>query len=115
MAEISLEARVKGYTAGLDPVRPEIFEEFLISTSVYHRDAIADRWDELTPSQRRSVERADANFIRHAARIAEWCEHDGLWCDREFHRIPIERWWWWADMTAAGTYPQQNLPAAARP
>lgn len=109
-----MEARVKAYTEGLNPLSPDVFSEFCVSTAVYHRDSIADGWEQLTPAQKRQVIMADDNFIKYAQRIAGWCEHDGLWRDRAIHKIPIDRWWWWADMIAAGTYPTKHLPVGTK-
>lgn len=51
---------------------------------------------------------ADHIMIDHAPEIAEWCEADGRWLEREHYRIPKERWWW-LDEIAEGRYPVELL------
>lgn len=119
MREISLSRRVEAYAAGVYPEWDSgMLSDELISWGLFHRSAIYDKLPELSAEQEELVRGADVAMIEHAPEIAEWCEVDLRWAERERYRerwhITRDQWWWWLDEIAAGTYPLELLPGYLR-
>jgi len=115
VSEISLERRPAAYSDGLYPEwDPVVLGQENVSWCLYHRDVLEDNIERLSDEQRAVLEATDRVVIEHASEIAEWCEADGRWRERARERISKERWWWWLDLIANGTYPVRLLPAHLR-
>lgn len=115
MREIPLSDRVKGYASSVYPEwDDEVLSDQLVSWGLFHRDAIHDELHKLSPEQVEIVRGTDLAMIEHAPEIAEWCDIDGRWGEREDcaaeWNITHDKWWWWLDEIAAGTYPLELLP-----
>ncbi len=107
-----MRPEVVDYTDGLLPeLAPELLEVETISRAADQRDGLEDILGQLTEEELAQVRAADQVLIREAARLAPWWRRE-VAEDREELGLARERWWWWLDQIADGTYPRELLPEA---